>query len=147
MITLDFGEQPFRLAQLLSSALAPYPSAQLVLTTAWVITLGEKRTVDLLPELLQESVVGTTLRFPPRLREMRDVTGRTGSILRHAAAYDLVNWLAIGDDFAGIPVNLMPRFLPVSNEATLAAPRVVGALRNWLAATAAANPPASGRLQ
>lgn len=132
-VTLDSGNKPFHLAHLLTEALTPYPQVQLILTTTWTRTLGEERTVAMLPSPLRERVVGTTLKFPGRLGELRDGTWRTGSILRHASACAIDTWLALGDDFFGVPSDMQSHFVRLPSETGLAAPEVLGRLRTWLA--------------
>lgn len=112
-ITLDSGSRPFEFAAYLADLLAPYPNVQIILTTASVATLGEARTAALLPPELSARVVGTTLLYPPRMGEVRSGTGRTMSILRHAAACGIKTWLAVGDDLYGIPVGEERHFLHV----------------------------------
>jgi hypothetical protein len=48
-VTLDSGDELFNLAPLLVDVLMPYPCVQLVLTTSWTRTLGEERTIAMLP--------------------------------------------------------------------------------------------------
>jgi len=132
-VTLDSGNEPFHLAHLLTEALTPYPHVQLILTTAWTRTLGEMRTAAMLPEQLRKRVVGTTLKFPGRLGEIRDGTWRTGSILRHTFACAIETWLALGDDFFGVPSDMQSHFVRLPSETGLAAPEVLGRLRTWLA--------------
>jgi hypothetical protein len=141
VVTLDSGEPPFHFASVLIDALTPYPSVQVVLTTNWVRTLGEERTVALLPRELGMRVVGTTLRFPPRLGELRDETGRTGSIFRHAAAAGIRTWLALGDDLYGVPRDEESHFLRVPAETGLETPCTLEALHAWLAANGFADRP------
>jgi hypothetical protein len=135
-VTLDSGAQPFRFASLLADTLRPYPHVQLVLTTSWTRTLGEERTIAMLPKQLRERVVGTTRRFPGRLGELRDGTWRTGSILRHSFTYAINTWLAFGDDFYGVPPDMASHFLRVPTDTGVATPDVLEALRTWLAANA-----------
>ncbi|MGE8160413.1 HAD domain-containing protein [Paraburkholderia sp. NPDC080076] len=142
-VTLDSGEPPFHYGPLLIDVLMPYPDVQLVLTTAWVRKLGEQQTVALLPKELGNRVVDTTLRFPPRLGELRDGTARVGSIFRHAATAGMRTWLALGDDLYGVPRDAESHFLRVSTETGLATPGTLEALRAWLATNA--NPGRSQR--
>jgi HAD domain in Swiss Army Knife RNA repair proteins len=134
-VVLDSGETPFDRAHLLVDALAPYPdTVQLVLTTAWVRTLGEERTVALLPVPLRPMVVGTTHSIKPRLGELLDGTARSSTILRHVARFKIEYWTALGDDFYGVPFELEHRFLTVLPETGLLTPAVLPRLRAWLSA-------------
>jgi hypothetical protein len=142
-ITLDSGARPFEFAHYLIDELAPFPDVQLILTTAWSLVLGEDRTVAMLPEGLQVRVVGTTLRFPPRFGEIRIGTGRTGSILRHAATCGLQKWLALGDDLYGVPLDMGSHFLTIPAETALATPRIREHLRAWLGTNALRDQPSS----
>ena len=135
-VTLDSGDELFNLAPLLVDVLMPYPWVQLVLTTAWTRTLGEERTVAMLPGPLRQRVVATTLKFPGRFGELRDGTWRTGSILRHAFTYAINTWLALGDDFYGVPPDMVSHFLRVPTDTGVATPHILEALRTWLAANA-----------
>jgi hypothetical protein len=132
-VTLDSGDGLFNLAPLLVDVLMPYPCVQLVLTTAWTRTLGEERTVAMLPGPLRQRVVATTLKFPSRFGELRDGTWRTGSILRHSFTYAINTWLALGDDFYGVPPDMASHFLRVPTETGVATPDILEALRTWLA--------------
>lgn len=140
-ITLDSGSRQFEFAAYLADLLAPYPVVQIILTTAWVATLGEVRTAALLPPELSARVVGTTLLHPPRMGEVRSGTGRTMSILRHARAFGIETWLAVGDDLYGIPGGEERHFLRVPPDTALGTPDVRRALREWLEANVPSAPP------
>ncbi|WP_207001344.1 HAD domain-containing protein [Trinickia mobilis] len=138
-ISLDSGGRLFEFVPYLADLLAPYPDVQLILTTAWVSTLGEARTAELLPVELSGRVAGTTLRYPARMGEVNAGIGRTMSILRHAVACGIETWLAVGDDLYGVPSGKEDHFLRVPSDTALGTPSVRHALREWLAANATAS--------
>ncbi|MGF6859135.1 HAD domain-containing protein [Paraburkholderia sp. CI3] len=132
-VTLDSGRQPFEYAHYLSEALAPYPDLRLVLTTNWAWWFGDADTIALLPSALRRRVVGTTREYPPRFGELQNGSGRTWSIIRHAGAHRLGNWLAIGDDFRGVPLDLMSRFFVVPKDTGPETPYMQQLFHAWLA--------------
>ncbi|MFM0653454.1 HAD domain-containing protein [Paraburkholderia sediminicola] len=146
-VTLDSGRQPFESAHHLSDALAPYPDLQLVLTTSWTRWFGDADTAALLPRELRQKVVGTTREYPPRFGELQNGSGRTWSIIRHAGAHRLNKWLAIGDDFRGVPLDLMSRFFVVPKDTGLETPGMREVLSVWLAKNMSVHPTSSGREQ
>jgi len=131
-VKLDSGREPFEMARLLVDTLRPYRRVQLVLTTAWTQTLGEAKTASMLPEELRDRVVGSIAKFPGRFDERRDGVARTGSIIRHASAHGIVDFLALGDDLYGVPIDMFPHFLHTPSETGLATPEVLESLERWL---------------
>jgi hypothetical protein len=132
-VTLNSGRQPIESAHYFSEALAPYPNVRLVLTTNWTQWLGKEATIALLPIDLGQRVVGATREYPPRFGELQNGSGRTWSIIRHAGAHRLKTWLAIGDDFRGVPLDAMSRFFVVPKCSGLEASNTREVLHAWLA--------------
>jgi hypothetical protein len=131
-VTLNSGRQPFENAHYLSDALAPYADLRLILTTNWATWLGDADTIALLPIELRQRVVGTTREYPPRFGELQNGSARTWSIIRHAGAHHLGTWLAIGDDFRGVPLDLMSRFFVVPKDTGLETREIREVLHAWL---------------
>jgi hypothetical protein len=146
-VTLDSGRQPFESAHYLSDALALYPGLRLILTTNWTWWFGDAGTIALMPIELRQRVVGTTCEYPPRFGELQNGSGRTWSIIRHAGAHRLNRWLAIGDDFRGVPLDLMSRFFVVPRDTGLETPSMRKVLHSWLAANLTGHPPFSASTQ
>jgi hypothetical protein len=132
-VTLNSGRRPFESAHYFSDALAPYPYLRLVLTTNWTRWFGDADTIALLPSELGRRVVGTTREYPPRFGELQNGSGRTWSIIRHAGAHRLENWFAIGDDFHGVPLDLMLRFFVVPRDTGFETPYMQELFHAWLA--------------
>ena len=54
------GHQLFQHVDLLAELLRPYPDLRIVLSTAWVIRYGYRRTAKRLPPTLRQRVIGST---------------------------------------------------------------------------------------
>ena len=132
-VELDSGRSVFEFAPQLIEDLAPHPTVQLVLTTLWLATLGEKGVVDMLPEELSSRVCGTLMAWRKTAIEVTNWQGRTGPICRHARHHKLVNWFALGDDVYGAPPEDKAHFFCTDRDTALGDEAARVALRAWLA--------------
>jgi hypothetical protein len=133
VITLDSGRPPFEYAPYLVDILAPWPQVQIILTTSWLRSLGDEKTVALLPDELRRRVVDTTLHTPPRFGEIKDGTGKTMCVIRHSKKRGLTKWLALDDEAWGVPPGFEQHFLHTKSETALGALEARKQLREWLA--------------
>lgn len=134
LVTLDSCQPLFEFAPYLADVLTPWPQVQIIVTTSWLQTLGAERTIALLPDELRRRVVGTTIRTPPRLGEIKDGTAKTMTVIRHAAKYGLTRWLVLDDEAWGVPSGYEQHFLHTDSDTALGAPEARKHLREWLEA-------------
>jgi len=88
----------FEHAQLLERLLEPFPDVRIVLSTAWVRTLGYEFTLQQLPPALQARVMGT-IWHSERLEHAPP--SRHDAIAADAAERGAKCWLALDDDHEG----------------------------------------------
>ncbi|WNC90208.1 HAD domain-containing protein [Paraburkholderia sp. FT54] len=135
VVTLDSGRPPFEYAPYLVDVLTPWPQVQIILTTSWLRSLGDEKTIALLPDELRRRVMGTTLHASPRFDEIKDGTAKTMTVIRHSKKRGLTKWLALDDEACGVPPGFEQHFLHTDSETALGAPEARKQLRRWLAAS------------
>lgn len=96
------GRGLFEWAPILADLLEPYPDVSIVLSTSWVGEWGEEFARGVLPESLQQRVIGTTYT-PDNLRYF-DAWARGRQITSDAHVRKPHSWFAIDDDDRGWPV-------------------------------------------
>jgi hypothetical protein len=128
------GHKLFESLPVLEDAMAPYPALMIVLSTAWVQTLGFEHARDRLSEALRRRVVGATydLDSPDawRFSRMRRYDTITLDVARRKPA----RWLAVDDDALGWPANEQESLALVPAERGLACQEAQVLLRSRLAA-------------
>jgi hypothetical protein len=102
----------FEHAELLERILVPFVDVKIILATSWVRTLGFGFTVQQLPSVLRERVIGTIwhgelLKHPPRTRYDAIQTDATGR--------GVDRWLALDDDAEGWPDEQRYRLIAPNN--------------------------------
>lgn len=99
----------FEYAEILESALDPYPEVEIVLSTSWVRTKGFSYARKRLPPGLRERVIGatwhSTFRRDPDLEFWWvKYSSRYQQVSRDLARRQPQAWLALDDDSEGWPI-------------------------------------------
>jgi hypothetical protein len=119
-------ERLFESADLLIEILAPYPAAQVVLSTSWVYTHGYEVTRDFLPDALQARIIGATVQ--------KKRSTRYGEISSYVATHQPARWLALDDCIEGWPAAERIHLIQTPVHLGLSCPRATAALQQALAA-------------
>ena len=112
----------FMWAPILQDILAPYPDAQIVLSTSWVRVLGFSRARDFLPENLRRRVIGGTWHSAMGRhaegshkieRNWFALASRYDQIATYIqrASSHIVDWIAIDDDGVGWDPNMLDHLI------------------------------------
>lgn len=93
----------FMHTEILLDALAPYPEANIILSTSWVRSLGFDRTVKKMPAKLGERVLGSTWHKVIRQDNYDPFSymSRYKQIMLHVNKNAIGRWIAIDDLFSG----------------------------------------------
>jgi hypothetical protein len=100
----------FMHTDILLDILAPYPEAEIILSTSWVRALGYERTLKKLPPKLKALVTGATWHKHMRHGNQDPFNWMTRyeQILAHVNRNNVQKWLAIDDLHSGTEVNQWP---------------------------------------
>ncbi len=114
---------PLEYAPLLITALEPYPSVRIVLSTSWVAAFGFDDTRAMLPLELQRRVIGATYHSHMK-RNMHPKwwvsATRYQQIAHYVQRHAVARWLAIDDDDEGWPAEHRDQLVRTSAYAGLA---------------------------
>lgn len=123
----------FEFAERLESALVPYPSVSIVLSTSWVIGHGLQFCLDSLRRPgLCDRVVGAT--FDPAVMSIGAFANkaRWQQILDDVERRRPTAWLAVDDDVAGVPSDYGERFIGIPPNCALGCSDAMDRLENAL---------------